>query len=262
MPPKRVQRSQADAESLLRRWFGLHSYEVKVYVALLKGRRTPRDISATSKVPLPRVYDTLRSLDGKGFIQHTADGPAANPPRIALQGRQYQLDAEAEMVKSGRSDARKNLIQFLMSLHKETSEASDVMILRGLPSIAERMVMILSDSSEVFVLVRKGLEAKEIFLQYVTALPVKKMKVRVIVPQSARLTRHEKELASKLGFELRRHPNPLLDVVVADRKHVILGVPDPLAESRDAIAVCVQNPSFASALHESLEALWRESVKL
>lgn len=262
MPMKRVYRSEVDVESLLRKWFGLRSYEVKVYLALLKGRRTSKEISAISKVPLPRVYDTLRSLDGKGFIQRTADGPTANAPRIALQSRAHQLEAEAEKVRAGRELAKSRLIQFLMLRHGEKSEASDVMILKGLYAIAERMVQIMSDSREVFLLVRKGLEAKQLFLSYVTALPSKRIKVRVIVPFKARLTQDEKELASKLGFQLRRHPNPLLDLVVADKRHVILGVPDPLSDSRDAVAVWVQDPSFAAALLDSLDALWRESVKL
>ncbi len=262
MPTRKVVRSEVDAESLLKRWFGLRSYEGRVYLALLKGRRTPNEISAVSKVPLPRVYDTIRSLEGKGFIQRTADGPAANPPSIALESRSNQLEAEAEKENSGREQAKKRLIQSLMLVHRNRGEASDVMVLKGLYAIAERMIQIMSDSKEVFLLVRKGLEAKEFFLRYVTALPIKRMKIRVIIPWSARLTQDEKKLASKLGLQLRRHPNPLLDLVVADSRHVILGVPDPLSDSQDAVAVLVQNPSFAAALHESLETLWRESVKL
>ncbi len=262
MPAKKGARSEVDAESLLKRWFGLHSYEGRVYLALLKGRRTPNEISAMSKVPLPRVYDTIRSLEGKGFIQRAADGPAANPPSVALRSRSHQLEAEAEKENSGREQAKKRLIQSLMLVHRDKGEASDVMILKGLYAIAERMVQIMSGSREVFLLVRKGLEAKDLFLKYVTALPIKRIKVRVIIPSTARLTQGEKELALKLGLKLRRHPNPLLDLVVVDSRHVILGVPDPLSDGHDAVAVWVQNPSFAAALHESLETLWRESVKL
>ncbi len=250
-------------ESLLREWFGLREYEVKIYLALLKGKRTLKEIASTSKVPLPRVYDTLRSLEEKRFVQRTADGPAAMPPRIALESRFRQLEGEAEEERSSREQAKKQLIPLLTSLHREKGEeTNEVVLMRGLTVIAERLAEVMSESKDVFLLVRKALEAKELFLRYVESIPLKRMKVRVILPMDARVTGKERELASKLGVELRRHANPLLDLVVADGKHVILGVPDPLSENnRDAVAVWVRNSSFAKALHVSLETLWRESVK-
>ncbi len=251
-------------EGLLREGFGLRAYEVKVYLSLLKGRRILKEISTSSKVPLPRVYDTLRSLEEKGFVQRTAQGPAGVPPHIALETRSRQLDSEAEEKRSRRELAKKQLLPLLTSLQRGGGEeGGDVVLMRGLRSIARRLADIMSESKEVFLLVRKALEAKELFLQYVESLPLNRMKVRMILPADAPITRDEKRLASKLGVELRVHSNPLLDLVLADRKHVILGVPDPLSENnRDAIAILVRNPSFARALHESLESLWRESIKL
>lgn len=248
--------------NLLREWFGLRTYEVKIYLTLLKGKRTLKEISAISKVPLPRVYDTLRTLEGKGFVQRTARGPAAVPPHIALEGRSRQLEAEVKEKQSRREEAKKQLLTLLTSLQREEEEeGSDVVLIRGLSTIAEHLAEIVSESRDVFLLVRKALEAKELFLRYVESLPLKRMKVRIILPVGSRVTREERQLASRLRVELRKHANPLLDLLVADHRHVILGVPDPLSENSDAIAIWVRNPSFARALHESLESLWRESVK-
>ncbi len=263
MPGKGTMPVGVAYEGLLRDWFGLRTYEVKVYLALLKGRRTLKAISASSRVPIPRVYDTLRSLEEKGFVQRTARGPARVPPHIALETRARQMDSEAEEKRSKREQAKKQLLPLLTSLQRGAGEeGSDVVLMRGLPIIARRLADIISGSKEVFLLVRKALEAKELFLRYVESLPLNRMKVRMILPTDAPITQDEKQLASKLGVELRRYSNPLLDLVVADRKHVILGVPDPLSENnRDAVAIWVRNPSFARVLHESLESLWRESIK-
>ena len=250
-------------EGLFREWFGLREYEVKVYLALLKGRRTLKEVAATSKVPMPRVYDTVRSLEDKGFVQRTAKGPAAVPPRIALESRFRQLEAEAEEQRAVREQAKRQLIPLLTSLQQQGRvEGSEVVLIRGLTTIAHRLAEILGESKDVFLLVRKALEARDLFLGYVESLPLNRMNVQVILPMEARITVDERRLASRLGVELRKHENPLLDLVVADRQHVILGVPDPLSENnRDAVAVWVRNPSFARALRESLESLWRESVK-
>ncbi len=262
MPNKKGPSSLA-FEGLLRERFGLREYEVKVYLALLKGRATLKEVAATSKVPIPRVYDTVRSLEDKGFVQRTPKGPAAEPPRIALESRFRQLEAEAEEERAMREQAKGQLIPLLASLQqKGRVEGNEVVLIRGLTTIAQHLAEFLRESKNVFLLVRKALEAKDLFLGYVESLPLHRIRVQVILPMDAKITVDERRLASRLGVELRKHENPLLDVVVADRQHVILGVPDPLSDNnRDAIAVWVRNPSFAGAMRESLNSLWRESVK-
>ncbi|MDP8003085.1 MAG: helix-turn-helix domain-containing protein, partial [Caldisphaera sp.] len=47
----------------------LNNYELKAYFSLLKnGKSKPIDIAKDAKIPIQRVYDTLKSLQGKGLI--------------------------------------------------------------------------------------------------------------------------------------------------------------------------------------------------
>ena len=49
--------------------FGLNSYEVKLWVALLsRGVSTAGELSDIANVPRSRTYDVLESLEKKGFI--------------------------------------------------------------------------------------------------------------------------------------------------------------------------------------------------
>lgn len=67
---------------------GLTKYEAAVYLVLLKlGKATVGEICKESNTPRPRVYDTLESLERKGFVMRYAEKPvmySAVPPEIAL----------------------------------------------------------------------------------------------------------------------------------------------------------------------------------
>lgn len=68
---------------------GLTEYEAKAYLALLnRAELTAEEISATSKVPLPRVYGILEQLAEKGFIRILPGRPRrfeAYPPKRAFE---------------------------------------------------------------------------------------------------------------------------------------------------------------------------------
>jgi len=75
---------------------GLKEYEAKVYVTLLLyGPLTSTKLARVSKVPHPRIYDVIESLEEKGLIEISNTKPRkykAIDPRISLMnfvGKQY-----------------------------------------------------------------------------------------------------------------------------------------------------------------------------
>lgn len=55
---------------------GLNGYEANVYVALVGlGEATAREISENSDVPRPKVYDTVKSLEERGFVEVQQGNP-------------------------------------------------------------------------------------------------------------------------------------------------------------------------------------------
>ena len=66
---------------------GLTEYEAKAYAALAGlGEATARDIHEASEVPRTRIYDILRELTDKGFVEFIEGSPtyyrAAEPDRV------------------------------------------------------------------------------------------------------------------------------------------------------------------------------------
>ncbi len=58
----------------MRKSMGLTLYEAKLYIALLQGARNPREASVKSGVPLPRIYDVVKVLEAKGFVERDPEG--------------------------------------------------------------------------------------------------------------------------------------------------------------------------------------------
>jgi HTH-type transcriptional regulator, sugar sensing transcriptional regulator len=84
---------------------GLKEYEAKIYVALVGlGETNVRRIHEVSGVPRPRVYDVLKALDEKGFIEIRQGSPLmyyAVRPDIVVSFLKKDLDtAASESVKT------------------------------------------------------------------------------------------------------------------------------------------------------------------
>lgn len=63
-----------DIIDIMRKSMGLTLYEAKLYIALLQGARNPREASVKSGVPLPRIYDVVKVLEAKGFVERDPGG--------------------------------------------------------------------------------------------------------------------------------------------------------------------------------------------
>ncbi len=73
---------------------GLTEYEARAYVALLGlGRAQPAKIARASRIPRPKVYETLERLEARGLATRTQSAPLEYAP---LSTREYIARAERE----------------------------------------------------------------------------------------------------------------------------------------------------------------------
>ncbi len=246
-------------EDKLKNAFKLNLYETRVYLSLLEGKSGPKEIASASRVPMSRVYDTLKSLEKKGFVEHLDDSYVSVPPDIALQGRIAQFRAEFEAESEEREMTEKEILDGLNSLTKIEKVVPELLVLKGIYSIAGKFLEVLKGSDDVFITIRHGLEAGAVFGSYLENASGMPRRIRALVPEEVELTDEYLELASKLGIEIRRCPSIIFDLMVADGRDVMIGVPDPTSsEAYHAIAVFMRNPQFAKGIAESLEMLWEQ----
>lgn len=250
-----------DSTILLKDHFKLSLYEARAYVALLQGASDPKSISRVGRIPLPRIYDTLGSLEAKGFALKTGDNHIPVEPKIALEGRLQQFEAEFHNQRSSRIKTKDALLRSLKIQHKEGTSGNKISLMTGINSIANKFSEVVSGSNSVILTVKKAFEARHLFLRYLSSVSSKeKKKIRIIVSANLEIPKDELNLLRGLGVEIRKREDILLDLMVSDTDDVMIGVPDPLSEETyHAVAIWTRNSSFASSLRDSLDELWERS---
>ena len=336
--PKDSAAEEEKIESSLKDNFRLSSYEARAYIALLKqGKQNPKQLSTTSTVPLPRIYDTLESLMAKGFAVVTEEGSyEALPARAALRGRSKQFEQQFGQEQVRRERAEELLSRSLSEISAlrigkvgTSSAAPEISILKGFNSIANKFAELLETSSEIILVAKRAVEAKEVFIPILLgaqpgysegsalynakgtmgegegrskggtasttrkrislardrhssdiafryddddnktvsigtlSTPNRRMKIRIIVPRSAGITKEEVKQAKAANAEVRKSEHILFDMMITDSDDVIIGVPDPLSdEINHAVGIWVRNSSFAHSTRNAIEELWKSAERV
>jgi sugar-specific transcriptional regulator TrmB len=248
-------------EETLKNTFKLSLYEAKLYLALLQGEMNPKEAASASEVPLPRVYDTLKTLEAKGFVERTEEGFRAAPPEVALKGRITQFRFAFEEDMKEREKALEGAIRQLKGIYRGGERSNQVLMLHGINSMANKFLEIINGSKDVYMTVNRALEVKDIFLAFLERSENRHIKIRLMIPDGVDIPEEDRDRAKEMGMEMRHYENPVFDMLVADRRDVLIGVPDPLSdEVYHSIGIWIRNPSFAAPIQDSLEALWEGSL--
>ena len=141
-----------EARKVLRE-LGLTDYEARSYLALLeKGVLTASQVSEYSEVPYSKVYETLASLEKKGWIETEQGRPARYYPKApseALTTMKLQLE---DKVKTWEKTVLDELEPFYE--RREIREKPDIWILRGeFNTLAKLKEMIEKTKNELMVAV-------------------------------------------------------------------------------------------------------------
>lgn len=130
---------------------GLTDYESRAYLALLeKGVLTASQVSKQSGVPYSKVYETLTSLEGKGWIETEHGRPSRYYPKApseALSAMKLQLE---DKIKTWEKTIIGELESFYE--HREIREKPDLWILRGeFNTLAKLKEMVEKTKNELMI---------------------------------------------------------------------------------------------------------------
>ena len=247
-----------ESGDLLRDAFGLNSYEVKLYVALLARAMKPGDAAQASGVPLPRTYDTLRSLEQKGFVVESEGAFRSVGPSVALRSKIARYSSQFDSDQAARRAALKKIVAERGPHAGPAAPEAEPAMLKGLDSISAAFLEVLRSSKEVYLLVRKGLKARGAFIGLLREEGGKAKGVKLMLSAHQAVPREELEEAEALGLEVRYAEGVLLDMMAGDGGGVIIGVPARGSdESFSAVAIWIQSKAFAASVLESLASQWK-----
>ncbi len=246
-----------DLVELLKKFFGLNQYEAKAYIALVKKPMRVGQISGAAKIPKPRVYDVVDSLESKGFIRTVGDTLYAVSPQVALPARRAAFRAEFEEEDLRRLRAQTLIVEALRGVGEPALE--EPAVLRGFQQVVTLLYELLPRAGEVLLTLNRALDARAAFRGVVAGAvtPRTGLKIMALVPSDARLEKEDLDLIGSLNAEVRATQAVLMDTMVTDTDDVVIGLPDPgSTEGVPVVAVHVRDHSFASSLRETFKKIW------
>jgi sugar-specific transcriptional regulator TrmB len=139
-----------DARKVLRE-LGLTDYETRAYLALLgRGALSASQVSENAQVPYSKVYETLASLEDKGWVENQSGRPTRYYPKApseALANMKLQLE---DKIRNWEKTVIEELEPFYE--HREIREKPDIWILRGeFNTLAKLKEMMDKTKSELMI---------------------------------------------------------------------------------------------------------------
>lgn len=241
--------NESSLEDILKRYFKLSLYESRVYLALLKGVRSPKEVSAKSKVPMPRTYDTIRSLESKGFVHPSGTFYSAVLPKAVLEARLAEFSTLFQGEQASRSRAMNQFLRLVEPVTRSKLPEEEVVLLRGLNSVVAKFLESSRKATTLFLTIRRGVTVKEIFIPHLQRLIERGKRIKLIFNSNIKLEKKDADLLRKIGIKARFSSSVMLDMLVTDSGDVMIGVPDPSAgEELSALAIWLHHPAFASSI--------------
>jgi sugar-specific transcriptional regulator TrmB len=232
---------------------GLTGTEVKAYVALLeKGAMTASEISSAARIPYSKVYESLRALYRKGWVEEERSRPilyTAKPPESAIDELRTKHEAE-------RREREQLAMKELTGIYQARGhpERPEIWILRGTAEILGRVKSaLLNCRSELMIALPLQVVpfASDMFPLLAT---LKEKGVRNQILTSSVSERQAIEELSKVA-EVRSRETMYGGGVISDAKEVVLllsGGDTPTSP----LAIWAEHPGLATFARDYFEFLW------
>ncbi|MGB9683749.1 MAG: TrmB family transcriptional regulator [Candidatus Bathyarchaeales archaeon] len=239
---------------MLLRKTGLTDYEVNAYLVLLeKGALTAKQVSYGAQIPYSKVYQTLNSLEKKGWIEVTRKRPSKYFPRspeTALKTAKTVIENEWLQIEKAIAD------ELMPSYEKiKTREKYDIWILRGLLNIVSKFKEMVKNCRQELLIAFPSIKEEFLldFYQLLHSFIGEKMQVRFMVSKG--MNENVYRTLSKVG-EVRRKAKMFGGGAISDGDEVLLLFSD---ERGEITAIWSDHPGLAGLAKDYFNYLWKES---
>ncbi len=238
---------------------GLTDYEIRAYVALTSLiSADAREISLAGNVPRSKVYQVLKSLVKKDFIEMSKGKPlkfTVIPPHDVFHRSSQHIKTRMEWAEAELSNVYESQIPQV---------PAPIWLIYGPEKIVNKEIELLSRAEEsIFILgglmfpgepvrIKKGLEK----------LIKKDVDVKILTAPECSIDHVEvstKEVLKELPIEMKFFPVPYIKLVVRDRKEMLIAfckLSGKTALSKTAIAIWNQYPEFVDTITGIYEFIW------
>ena len=258
--------------NMLRQYFSLNLYEVKIWTALLSRKvATAGELSDLAVVPRSRTYDVLESLEKKGFVMVKLGKPikyiAISPKDVIDRVKKRVAEKSEEKLNKLESLRESDILKDLEQLHEQgiqLVEPSDLSgALKGRYNLYNHLeAMVKNAESEIILIttstgfLRKVEALKGIFEELVE----RGVSIKIACPKTEKIEEITKDL--KDVAEVRYTNDLEARFCIIDGEEVLfMTLHDKDIYPAYDIGVWVNTPFFAQALQQLFEIAWKDMQK-
>jgi sugar-specific transcriptional regulator TrmB len=243
----------ARVKTLLKK-VGLTEYEANAYLILIeKGALTAKQISYGAQIPYSKVYQTLNSLENKGWIEVTRKRPSKYFPKSP----ETAMKTAKNVFESEWLQAEKAIIEELIPFYEKLKirEKYDIWILRGLLNISSKFKEMAKKCKHELLIALPFIQDEFLmdFYPLLSSFVAGEVQVRFMtlsgVKESAR------KALSKIG-EVRCRDKMFGGGAISDGNEVLLLFSD---ERGEITAIWSDHPGLAGLAKDYFNYLWKES---
>ena len=202
------------------RELGLTGYETQAYLSLLeKGGMTASQVSEAADVPYSKIYETLNSLDKKGWIKIESGRPSRYYPKAPSEA----LEAAKLRFESKIKSWEQSLLGELQALYEKRAvrEKPDIWIIRGEFNVLAKLREMLSIVENELMIAVPFLPEELVGLIYPVLAGLRSAGVNILFMVSKDV---EEETLEKIGevAEVRIRDHMFGGGIIADGKEAVL----------------------------------------
>lgn len=202
------------------RELGLTGYETHAYLSLLeKGGMTASQVSEAADVPYSKIYETLNSLNRKGWIKIERGRPSRYYPKAPSEA----LEAAKLRFESKIRSWEQSLLGELQALYEERAvrEKPDIWIIRGEFNVLAKLREMLGAVKNELMIAVPSLPKELVGLTYPMLAGLRSAGVNILFMISKGI---EKETLEKIGevAEVRVRDHMFGGGIIADGKEAVL----------------------------------------
>jgi len=241
-----------EAKKVLRE-VGLTDYETRAYLILLeRGVMAASEVSEHGGVPYSKVYETLNSLERKGWIEAERGRPSRYFPKAPSEA----LDAARLRLEDMVNSWKHVVLGELQPLYerRELLEKPDIWILRGEFSILAKLREMLSDAKKELMVAAPAFAKNfvDAVVPMLSQLLDSGVNVQVMVTRD-----WDVEKIAKVG-EVRIREGMFGGGVIMDSKEALLF----LGEDKPTLVIWSNHTGLVKFARDYFQYLWSSSEKL
>ena len=232
-----------DIEMRVKEALKLNTYELKAYFTLIRlGRLRPPEIAKQAKIPIQRIYDTLKSLQAKGLVVADEDSfYEVVEPRVSFSSIANTFIIKARE-KAKEIEALGNLVSSLSA--RSTKE--EIKVIYGInESLGHAISLVKQCDEKVYFMVYKVVDRLDELwpILYHLIESIRKGGI-IIVPTTFHVSETYVNQVEKNGLQIIKSSASFMDMMVCCSS-TIIGLP---SSSYGVISVLINNKDFAEAL--------------